>query len=241
MTQSTITTQYGINFRARDQWHAKDLASIQQALQLIEAACQTLNLPPSAVADLLGATTFRLASRHSLAGYILRIGHSSAMVPPVGILAWRGNTIYFEPKFSASLVIHELGHRLDFKLGSTYRRSSLANPQNPSTHLMHITHSHYAENKQTCQRHQWLWGYCIATRGWEFLKNSRLNPVQGSGYQPGLATSRYGATDHFEDFAESWLAWVLDRSGHRKNGGFDPQRLKFFDENLPHWWHQLQL
>ncbi len=239
MIKSTITANYGIHFSQRDDWLAQDLASLQQALQMIEAACQTLDLPRSAVVDLLGETILRLTTRYSLVGYILRAGHSAAMVPPMGILGWQGHTIYFAPKFSASLVIHEFGHRLDFKLGSTYRRSTLDNLKNPSTHLMHITHSHYVDNKQTCQRHKWLWGYCIATRGWNFLKSKRFNPVRGSGYQPGMSTSHYGATDHFEDFAESWMTWVLDRSGQRLNKQFDPQRLAFFDENLPHWWQRL--
>lgn len=234
-----LHTVYAIQVKQPSRWAEGDLTSLLTGIELIQQALDTLDLPSSATQDFFSNTQLRLVRNHSTVYFILKWGRASAVIPPIGILGWRGTTVHFLPNLSPTLFIHELGHRLDFKLGSTYQRQSLETPTNPSTHLMQFTNSRYSNTPQTCGRHRWLWGYCVATRGWRFIQNKRINPVEESGYRAGLATSAYGLTDHFEDFAESWLAWVLDRSGHRLNKNFHAKRLQFFDEQIPHWWHSL--
>ena len=233
-----LLTEYQIQVTPVQRWSDDDLSSLLAGMELIQQAFAKLNLPPPATRDFFGNTQVCLVRKPSTIYYILKWGQASAVIPPVGILGWRGTTIHCLPNLSPALFIHELGHRLDFRLGSTYQRQTLEESTNPSTHLMHFTNSKYINTPQTCGRHRWLWGYCLATRGWRFKLNTRFNPVKESGYRAGLATSYYGLTDHFEDFAESWLAWVLDRAGHHPNRIFHPKRLEFFDEQLPRWWRQ---
>lgn len=234
-----LSSECQIHIKQASRWLEIDLTAIMTGFQLIQSALNTLNLPPTALRDFLGDTELRLVRKYSPIYYILKRGHASAVIPPIGILGWCGTTIHFLPKISTSLVIHELGHRLDFKLGSTYLLQTLTIPTNPSTQLMHFTESKYLTTPETCGKYRRLWGYCIATRGWRFIKNPRFNPIEYSGYRAGLATSSYGLTDHFEDFAESWLAWVLDRAGQCTSKIVHPTRLQFFDEHLPLWWQSL--
>jgi hypothetical protein len=148
---------------------------------------------------------------NSLARIAFNFG-AGANVPPRS-LGGTGKTVYLRSGgFNASTFVHELGHVLDFRLGSDYDPITLMIQTNPSTALLIATGGSYEDSPcEGLKSIPSLWGTC-------------------------MVSTDYGATNHFEDFADTWEQWVLlkTREYHTYSPELaeDNRRIRFMDEQV---------
>lgn len=270
-----IRTRYGIQFvelNTTTDWDS--LASVARGLWLIEKALEEYpQTPPyeqlwsskgdaaTAMRDMFSGTLMHiyrggyLANFSSIFAYAaIELGGALAVAPPPGIFPLVGGNIFFAPNRTPTYttVVHEFGHILDYKLGATFNRSVLSEPDAPSTALLNVTGSSYASSSVCSSLVGSDWGMCVATRGEVTSANLfntspgslwNPNPRTGVGYLPSGSAPRYGSgnpDDHFEDFAASWEEWVLERTAPFHNpiytGRMDNIRSSFMTDNVWRWF-----
>ena len=152
-------------------------------------------------------------------------GSPNGLVPPPSF-GGTGSTVHmrqglFRPD---RLFIHEIGHILDFALGTQYAGSDLDNNFLPSTMLMNETGGSYPIANSLGP----FWDGIILDIG-EWAVLITLTDV----FNEGPFVSQYGGLNHYEYFAETWEAWVLQESGKVQNfTTLNPILADFMNDNL---------
>jgi hypothetical protein len=234
---------YGLNFPQADgstiPWDIDDLLAISKAMGWIQNTTekQIANLEdyenkfvsPLSAQDVIrrafSGTQIHLGSDNSPQAAIAVV-QGSASVPPPG-LGGTGRDVYmpegFPPDIFALVFLHETGHVLDFKGGTTYTEGDItdpANTSNPSTLLINQT---FGTDMPGI--------YLRGPLGLPTLPFS-LQALLGIGYWPQGKPTDYGSTNHYEDFAETWYEYNLQQNGYNVSDVIGDERLQFMDEHM---------
>ncbi len=174
----------------------------------------------------------------TLALAVFKLGGRSALVPPPGIGGF-GDAVFFNFNntdgfdFNYQTVIHELGHRIDFKLGSQFDRNVVDQAQTPSGRFLRETGGYDVRGIGGCSDLDGIgWGLCVAT------SQGIPSGYQIGGIPPtgGVWSSSY-APNNFEDFAQSWMFWILIQAGVFSFDQLDRQRTAFFDNHVSDYFN----
>jgi hypothetical protein len=246
-TQSVLESverRWGIQFADPEQWSWSNILAVNTSFRQTEYAVRqtyplaySMNMPGgmmpaenvASIKNFFEGVTLHIGSDGNPIAYLaFNVGNAGAIVPPPG-LGGDGRTIYFNDVFangatiSPDLINHEMGHVIDFQLGSSFTLNTLYDIDNPSTDFLVVTGGQYDYN--TVARWMDLWGVAVG--------------VRDSGYLPGGSPPAYSSSypippDHFEDFASSWEEWVRWRNGGNPIN-MDSSRYNFFDRNIANY------
>ncbi len=178
-------------------WSWDDLAGIGRGAWLIVRAIQNVNPSPISIPserlfrDAFAGTKVEIGAGSSpIAALAINVGNAGGVVPPVG-LGGSGDTVYMREGLRRPdhVFIHELGHILDFRLGTIWSFNDQYNRNSPSTMLINETGGYYSMPYP-------------GVFEIEIVLNSEP-------YIAGEFPTIYGQQNHYEDFAESFFVWIM--------------------------------